>query len=166
MEISLFLVWLFIKHYFYICTQSDNTPNLNQPSHTLEISHTSSPNKVRKFLFFIRVTPNSFLSNLALGSTNGPKMVHNWWNYHIIQTKWVRMVIFVPTTPFSYQGSLFITFSDTSNNRIPTILAPRVPKWLQKWSKMGEMAILSKLDELGCWFWFLLPHFHTRGVCL
>ena len=79
-------------------------------------------------------------------------MAQKWWNDHIIETKWVRMLIFVPTTPFSYQRSSFITFSDTSNNRIPTILAPWVPKWLQKWFKMGEMTILSKLDELGCWF--------------
>jgi hypothetical protein len=57
---------------------------------------------------------------------------------------------FVPTNPFSNQLSSFITFSDTSNNWLPHILGTGVPKWLQKWSKMGEINILSKLNELGC----------------
>ena len=68
------------------------------------------------------------------------------------------MLIFVSTTLFSHQRS---EFEDTSDNWLPTILVPGLPKWLQKLFKMSEIVIFSKLIDLGYQCLCLPPPFHT-----
>ena len=76
-----------------------------------------------------------YLPFWSQGCQNCSKMFQYEWNDHIIQTKRARMFIFVSTTLFSHQRRSFLAFEDTSDNWLPKILFPGVPKWLQKWSK-------------------------------
>jgi hypothetical protein len=76
----------------------------------------------------------------------------------IFQTISARELIFVPTTPFSYQLSSILELPDTSENWLTQILAPGGPKLVRNGAKWVKW-LFSKPLVLGSSFLFILPHF-------
>ena len=73
---------------------------------------------------------------------NGAKM----GKMAIFHTISARELIFVATTPFSYQLSSILELPDTSENWLLLILAPGGPKLVQNGAKMGKISIFQTIS--------------------